>query len=237
MSIEHRMHQFQDKTTVVVCPPYIFLPALSHYVHFLKLGAQNSSWEQTGPFTGEVSPAQLAEFGVQYAVVGHSERRLNFGETDGAVMLKIFELLKEKITPVVCLGGEKGATRVGMKRLVARQFKNCLSGIDKKDWQKIILVYEPSWAISTGKNATPATADHAEELITYIRSLLAKTLGQRAALNSKVLYGGSVNGGNASQFATCGSIDGALVGAASLDADNFTEVVREFARAAVGSRN
>lgn len=230
MSIEHRMHQFHNKADVAVCPPFLFLPALSQYLHFIKLGAQNCSWEETGPFTGEVSPGQLSQYRVEYVILGHSERRLNFGESDGAVMLKLFEAMKRKLTPVLCLGGEKNAKKEGMKRLVSKQFKDCLAGIDKKDWHKIVFVYEPVWAISTMSKGEPATGEHAVELISYIRSLIAKGVGKHAAATIKILYGGSVNRTNAAQFAHFEEIDGALVGAAGLEAENFTEVIREFAR-------
>lgn len=230
-SIEHRMHQFHGKADVAVCPPYVFLPALSQYLHFLKLGAQNSSWDERGALTGEVSPSQLAGFGVKYVILGHSERRINFGETNGAVMLRTVEALKHGLVPVLCLGGERNASKEGMKRLVLKQLKECLAGTSVEDWHKIIFVYEPSWAISTMKQAEPATPEHAAGMIAYMRALLKKKIGESGAAHAKILYGGSVNGKNASQFASMEGINGALVGAASLDGDDFTETIREFIRA------
>lgn len=232
-SLEHRMHKVLHKTEVVICPPFPFLAPLMHYSHMTHLGAQNMSWAVTGPFTGEVSAAQLKSFKVQYVILGHSERRLYLGETDSMVNAKLIAALNAKITPILCLGGEEGAVRNEMKTLVTKQFVRVTKGLDKKHLEKIIFVYEPVWAISTMKNSKPATGEHAQEVILHIQELLAKRVGSVRAKNMRVLYGGTVNKDNVHEFARFAEIDGALVGAASLDAENFWSIINEFNRESV----
>ncbi|HEX5429640.1 MAG TPA: triose-phosphate isomerase [Patescibacteria group bacterium] len=231
--LEHRMYGAFKKADVVICPPYTFLPPLSHYSHLTAVGAQNVSWAQSGAFTGEISADMLKMWKVQYVILGHSERRLYLGETDSMVNAKIIAALNAKLTPVVCLGGEEGATQDKMKPLVTRQFTAVTHGLERKHLEKIIFVYEPVWAISTMKNSQPATGEHALELINHIRTLLAKKISKERAANMRVLYGGTVNRDNVNEFARYPQIDGALVGAASLDAENFWEVILEFARESV----
>jgi triosephosphate isomerase (TIM) len=233
LGIEHRMHFYQDKAEVVVCPPFLFLPALSHHAHYMKLGAQNLHWQDEGAFTGEVSPSQLATWRVEYVILGHSERRIHFDETDASVRLKIDAAIKHKITPIVCLGGDAKATQANMKRLTTRQFNAAVKGLDKKHLEKIIFVYEPTWAISTMKNAEPATGEHAADLIMHIREMIAKHVGVTRSASMHVLYGGSVNKANVHEFAMHPTIDGALVGAASLEPDNFIAVIKEFHRESI----
>jgi triosephosphate isomerase len=170
---------------------------------------------------------------VAYVILGHSERRIYLGETDSMVNAKIVAALNAKIIPVVCLGGEEGAIKSEMKTLVTKQFVKAIRGLDKKHLEKIIFVYEPVWAISTMKNAKPANGEHAVEMIDHIRSLIARRLTRERAANMRVLYGGSVNKDNVSEFAKHPQIDGALVGAASLDANNFWAVIEEFNRESI----
>jgi triosephosphate isomerase len=232
-SLEHRMHQVAPKTDVVICPPFTFLAPLSHYSHLTHLGAQNVSWAVSGAFTGEISTNMLKNWKTQFVILGHSERRLYLGETDSMVNAKVIACLNAKLTPVVCLGGEEGATRDEMKTLVTKQFVRVTKGLDKKHLEKIIFVYEPIWAISTMKNSRPATAEHARELILHIQSLLAKKMGAERARNMRILYGGTVNRDNVRELARFPEIDGALVGAASLDRDNFWEIINEFTRESI----
>ena len=239
-SLEHRMHQVFDKVDVVVCPPFTFLPALYHYTHLLQLGAQNMSWAASGPFTGEISADQIKAWNAKYVILGHSERRIYLGETDSMVNAKIIAALNAKLTPVVCLGGEEGAIKNEMKTLVTKQFVKVTKDLDKKHLEKIIFVYEPIWAISTMKNSLPgrqagkpASGEHASELILHIQSLIGRRLGIERARNMKILYGGSVNKDNVHEFARYPEIDGALVGAASLDAENFWKIIEEFNRESV----
>jgi triosephosphate isomerase (TIM) len=226
-STEYRMHLL-TRSQVIVCPPFIYLLPLVHHAHLANLGAQNMNWEEQGAMTGEISVGQLKLVGVDYVILGHSERRLFLGETDVMVNLKIATALKNKIVPIVCLGGSKDATKADMKKLVTQQFESVANGLEKKQLEKIIFVYEPIWAISTMKNSIPATGVHAREMILYIRTLLAKKIGKEAADVLTVLYGGTVNKNNVQEFAQYPEIDGALVGAASLDPDNFWAVISEF---------
>ena len=155
------------------------------------------------------------------------------GETDSIVNAKIHVALKYKITPVVCLGGEEGARRDDMKTLVTRQFAQVTKKLEQGQIASLVYVYEPVWAISTMKKSVPATGEHAAELIDHIYGLLEKKLGKGIGRNSRVLYGGTVNKENVSQYAKYPQIDGALVGAASLDPDNFWQIVSEFNRESI----
>lgn len=231
-SIEQRMHNI-NHTEVVICAPSIFIAPLSYSAHRTNLGAQNVSWAAEGSLTGEVSVNQLELFNVRYIILGHSERRINLGETDEMVKQKISIILKHKMVPVVCLGGEKGANKSDMKKIITKQFKTAISSLDKKELLKCVFVYEPVWAISTVKNSKPATGQHAQEMILFIQNMLAKKVGKDHAKHVRILYGGTVNKNNVNQYAKYPEIDGALVGAASLDPDNFWEVIKEFDREAV----
>ena len=239
-SWDHRLSSLAEHTQLVVCAPFVFLPGLTHHGSHIKFGAQNLSWQESGALTGEVSAVQLKQFRVEFVILGHSERRLFLGETDSVVNAKIFQSLEHKITPIVCLGGEEGATKDQMKSLVTRQFNACTKDLDKTQLEKIVYVYEPVWAISTmkkslpaGQAGEPATGEHASELIEHIYSLLGKRMGDGAARNVRVLYGGTVNQNNVAEYAKFPNIDGALVGAASLDSENLWQVMKEFNREAI----
>ena len=221
-AIEHRLAAVSDHTEVVICTPYIFLPAMSHYVHHTKLGAQNISWQESGALTGEISAEQLKPWKVEYAILGHSERRLYLGETDSVVNAKIITALKHKITPIVCLGSED----------LAPQFAATTKDLEDKQIAKIVFVYEPTWAISTMKNSHPETGEHADQMVRHVYQLLERRIG-KAAHNVRVLYGGTVNKNNVNQYAQYHKIDGALVGAASLDSENFWQIIKEFNRESI----
>src|SRR3989344_3753817 len=236
-SWEHNLKQEQKHCDVVVCPPAIFLPAVSKHLKAVKLGAQNMSWTDNGSLTGEISDIQLKEFGVEYVILGHSERRLNLGETDSVVNAKLVEALKHHIIPILCLGGEAGAIENEMKTLVTKQFVQCTKGLSEHDLAKVVYVYEPIWAISTMKNSRPATGEHARDLIEHVYMLLEHRMPAKAARAVKVLYGGTVNKDNVHEYAKYPEICGALVGAASLDAENFWQVVAEFSRESVHHLN
>jgi triosephosphate isomerase len=233
LGTEHRMHLVQQTVEVGICPPFIFLPAFSHHVHFIKLGAQNISWADSGAYTGEISALQLRQWEIGYVILGHSERRLYFGENDKDVNKKIPLALKHKMHPIVCLGGEEGAKEKDMKKLVNKQFNAAVKGLEKEEIGKIIFAYEPFWAISTMKNSKPATGEHAVELIEHIRTLLKKKVGKGHADHMKILYGGTVNKANVHEFAKYPEINGALVGGASLDRDGFWEIIKEFSRESI----
>ncbi|MEO8065339.1 MAG: triose-phosphate isomerase [Candidatus Doudnabacteria bacterium] len=231
-SLEHRLHTTTADAEVAICAPFVYLPALLHYTHRVFMGAQNMSWADKGALTGEISAVQLKLWNVNYVILGHSERRLFLGETDSVVNAKIIAALKHKITPIVCLGGEEGAIKAEMKNLVTKQFIKTTKDLDKKQLEKIVFVYEPVWAISSMKKSEPATGEHAHELVRHIFQLLEHRIG-KVSLNVRVLYGGTVNQANVHEYAKYPIIGGALVGAASLDAENFWKIVQEFGREAI----
>ncbi len=234
---EHKLKAEPLGSDIVVCPPAIFLPAVSEHLKGIKLGAQNMSWTDKGSLTGEISDTQLKEFGVGYVILGHSERRLSLGETDSIVNAKLIEALKHGITPILCLGGEEGAIENEMKTLVTKQFIRCTKDVTEHDLGKIVYAYEPIWAISTMKNSRPATGEHARDLIEHVYKLLEHRMTGKAARAAIVLYGGTVNKDNVHEYAKYPEICGALVGAASLDAENFWQVVSEFERESVHHLN
>ena len=231
--IEHRAHFYEDKVDIAVCPPYLFLPLLVHASHFVKIGAQNAAELDQGALTGEISCKQLALRGVKYVILGHSERRIFCKETDDQIRNKITQCLNEKLTPIVCLGGDIKATETTMKKLVTKQFNSAMDGLNAKQIGKMIFAYEPTWAISTFKKSKPATGEHAAQLIDHIRSLIKKKSTQFYAENATVLYGGSVNKVNVYEFSKSPTISGALVGAASLNPDGFMEIIKEFHRESI----
>jgi triosephosphate isomerase len=233
LGVEHRMHLYRDKAEVVVCAPFVFLPGLVHHSQFAQTGAQNLHWEESGAFTGETSVKQLVNFGVRYVILGHSERRIYFGETDSFVGIKIISALRHKIIPIVCLGGDAKASKANIKKLITKQFNAAVKGLDKRQTEKIVFVYEPTWAISTMRKSEPETGEHAAEMIGHIRAMLAKHVGAGKSASMQVLYGGSVNPANVQEFSKHPTIDGALVGAASLDPDKFIAIVKEFHRESI----
>lgn len=220
-SVEHRLHSIEKEVEVAVCPPFVFFPILSQHAGNVRLGAQNMSAEEKGAWTGEISPLHLKSFKVEYVILGHSERREYFGETGSMVNKKAYLALKHKITPIICLGAEN----------ITKQFNAVTRELRDIELQKIVYVYEPAWAISTAKNSKPETGDHVNEQVLHIENLLAKKLRSQAkAKNIRILYGGSVNKGNVHDFAKHPAIDGCLVGAASLDSENFWQVIKEFSK-------
>lgn len=233
LPIEHKMHLIEKNVDVCVCPPAVFLAPLNHTSHKVTLGAQNVSWLDSGALTGEISSAQLKQWKVKYVIIGHSERRIYLGETDEMVSKKIIQVLKARLIPVVCLGGDKDAQENEMKPLVTKQLNAAIKDLDRKQIEKLIFAYEPTWAISTTKNSKPETGEHTTELILHIQELLSYHVGHTQAKNMKILYGGTVNKNNVHEYAKHPQIDGALVGAASLDPENFWEVLKEFSRESV----
>ncbi len=210
----------------VLCPPFTSLLAVRALLEGtgIGLGAQNVHWEETGAFTGEIAPFMLSEF-CQYVIIGHSERRAYFGETDDIVNKKVKAALAHELIPIVCVGETLVENEAGeTAQVVKRQLELGLAGLTLLDWSRLVIAYEPVWAIGTGK---AATADGANQVVVeYIRPILAHTLGESAAPLVRILYGGSVKGSNAGEFFTKSDIDGALVGGASLKAVDFTQIVQ-----------
>lgn len=210
----------------VLCPPFPALLAVSALLQGsdIGLGAQNLYWEEKGAYTGEVAPNMVAEF-CQYAIIGHSERRAYFGETDETVNRKVHAALKHDLTPIVCVGETEDEYESGRTgEVVHRQISLGLANVDPAKAAKLVIAYEPIWAIGTGKassgeNANAVLADH-------IRPALADLFGAEAAQAIRIQYGGSVTAANADEFFGQPEIDGALVGGASLKADEFVGIVK-----------
>lgn len=211
---------------IVVLPPLTLLSEISDLLSDSKiaLGAQNVYFEQKGAFTGEVSPVMLKDVGCSYVIIGHSERRKYFCESDEMVNLKLTAAQKSGLIPIVCLG-ETLEERQADKTfdIIERQLDKGLSGISEEEIRNLIIAYEPVWAIGTGKTATPMQA---EEVHKFIRNWLSDKYSKEVADQLKIIYGGSVNPSNAKELMRENDIDGALVGGASLESDSFIEIVR-----------
>jgi triosephosphate isomerase len=211
---------------VVVCPPFTALYAIGALLQgsSIKLGAQNVHWEREGAFTGEVAASMLKESGVSYAIVGHSERRQYFGETNEGVNKRAKAALAGGIRPIVCVGESLAQREAGQTEAVVRDHvAGGLAGFTKDAMLDTVLAYEPVWAIGTGKTATPAQA---QEVHAFIRELLAAMFGSQAAAGVRIQYGGSVKPANAKELLGQPDIDGALVGGASLEAKGFADIVK-----------
>jgi len=213
-----------SEAEVVICVPFVDLfYALMHTQGTnIKVGAQNMHWEKSGAYTGEVSPDMLKGVGVQYVIIGHSERRQYFAETDETVNKKLKAALAIGLKPIVCVGESLDQREAGIaKEVVTTQTKLALEGLSKEDVAKTIIAYEPIWAIGTGKTATK---DDANDTIGWIREEVKNTYGEIAE-DVIIQYGGSVKSGNAKELFEMSDIDGGLVGGASLDAEEFAKIV------------
>ncbi len=210
---------------IVVCPPFTALHACHRAISStrLQLGAQDMYFEDKGAFTGEISAEMLKESGVKFVLAGHSERRHILGETDETINKKVLAILKNSMVPVLCVGEKLEEREKGLaKKIVGDQLKGCLKGITNDSLPKVIVAYEPVWAIGTGKNAT---SNEAEEMHSFIRNSLVKMFSKQSGNKVYILYGGSVNRGNAAEFSKMPNINGLLVGGASLDAGHFAEII------------
>lgn len=211
----------------IICAPFVYLPLLGTEMsgHRMALGAQNVFYEDSGAFTGEVSPLMLKENKVQYCLVGHSERRV-MGETDDMVSQKIATCLRHLITPIVCVGELKRDNKGIFYKKLKDQLLASLKDIPREALGKIIFAYEPVWAISSTKNQRNATPEDAREMAVFMRKVLADHYGLKRTSHIRVIYGGSANKDNARDFLETGEIDGLLPGSASVDPKNFGEMIR-----------
>ena len=212
---------------VSVHPPFTDLRSVQTVLQAdnvpIALGAQDCHFEESGAFTGEVSAAMLARLDVTYVIVGHSERRILFGETDNTVNAKARAVLRHNMTPIVCVGETLEQRRAGQALdIVEAQVRASLEGLDPDAVSGLVLAYEPVWAIGTGETATPASA---QEMCAHVRSLVRRQWGSDAAATARIQYGGSVKRSNAWDLMEQPDIDGALVGGASLDATDFARIV------------
>jgi triosephosphate isomerase (TIM) len=218
--------QAEPSVERVLCPPFQALMALAAQLTGtgIGLGAQNMYWEASGAYTGEVAPAMIKEF-CEYVILGHSERRTYFGETDATVNRKVKAALANQLIPIVCIGETLAENEAGQtSEVVIRQVLEGLKELTEEQARKIVIAYEPVWAIGTGRAATAPGANAV--LSDYIRPALISLFGSEVAQGTRILYGGSVTGSNAAEFFGQPDIDGALVGGASLKPVDFIKIVQ-----------
>ena len=211
---------------VVVVPPFVCIPAAIDAVKGtnIEVGAQNMYFEESGAYTGEVSAKMLADLGVKYVIIGHSERRQYFAETDNSVNKKVLAAFANGLTPIVCVGESLEQREQGITDdLVRMQTKIALQGLNNEQAAQVIIAYEPIWAIGTGKTAT---SEQANEVCVVIRETVEELFGADVSQKIRIQYGGSVKADNASELMNMSDIDGALVGGASLKANEFSRIVK-----------
>ena len=220
----------EKNVDILICPPFTALQSVSNELKGsnIRLGAQNMHFEDTGAYTGEISHLMLKEFGCEYVILGHSERREIFGEADSLINKKIVSALGHSLKPILCIGEnleqrEKRKTN----EVLETQLKNCLKSINGSQMPSMTIAYEPIWAISRGNpNHKAATTQDAEDGHEFIRNALTEMYGQSIAKNMRIIYGGSMKPENAKELLSMPNIDGGLVGNASLDAKSFAEIVK-----------
>jgi triosephosphate isomerase len=229
---EELVREIIDKTAglndveIVVAPPFTSLAAARKAIGSSGIGlcGQNLHWEENGAFTGEISAAMLLDAGCRWVIIGHSERRLYFGETDETVNKRLKAALSAGLKPIVCVGETLEQREAGRtEKVVSGQLEGGFSGVDGSSFPDTVIAYEPVWAIGTGKTAT---VEQAQEIHALIRGRLSTKYGGEKADGTRILYGGSVKPGNAGELLASPDIDGALVGGASLKADDFSAIIR-----------
>ena len=210
---------------VVLCVPFVDIPNAIKATKGAKIaiGAQNMHFEASGAYTGEISADMLTELGVKYVIIGHSERRQYFAETDATVNLKVHAALKAGLRPIVCVGESLEQRELGITiEHIRLQVKSALSGVDATNVKRIVIAYEPIWAIGTGRTAT---SDQAEEVCSAIRDCIREMYGARVARSITIQYGGSMNASNAAELLSKPNVDGGLIGGASLKPIDFATIV------------
>ncbi len=211
---------------IILCPPYTALTVVHEVVKgtSIGLGAQNMYWEKSGAFTGEINAEMIKSTGAGYVIIGHSERRQFFGETDETVNKKIYSALEEGLKPIVCVGESLEQRESGITaQIIETQINGALAGLTSQQMDEIIIAYEPVWAIGTGKTASP---EQAQEVHAQIRSLVNKQFGDDVSSKIRIQYGGSVKAENAEILLSQPDIDGALVGGACLKAETFLPIIQ-----------
>lgn len=212
---------------VVICPPFVYLPEIRDTKYKIQVGAQDCFWEDPpaggGAFTGEISPAMLQELGCSHVIVGHSERKRYMAETYKMISKKVRAALNAKLTPVVCIGEKERGENKGE---LEKQMREILVGISNEDVTRLVLAYEPEWAISSNANAQPAHPDDCKSSIDFMRATLLDMFGEAQAKKVRILYGGSTDSKNISEFIKQGAAQGALVGSSSLDEKEFVSLVK-----------
>jgi triosephosphate isomerase (TIM) len=213
----------QLSAEIVVAPPFLFIPAVAKELakKSVRLGAQDAHYEERGACTGEVSPVLLSGYGVTHVIIGHSERRA-LGETNVQVNKKVHTLLKRRLVPVVCVGERARDKNGNFYNVIEEQLRTCAEGLTAAQMQKVVIAYEPIWAIGTGATATP---EDVKEMQLFIMSVLTKLYERKVAGKVTLLYGGSVKASNAKELYLQGGMQGFLVGGASLDAKEFAAII------------
>lgn len=220
--------ELPENTMMIVCPPFPYLEMCTDYSNdsYFMVGAQNVNDNEKGAYTGEVSAEMLKSLEIEYCIVGHSERRAYYGETDAIVARKVDQLLKNEIHPIVCCGEVLEEREAGKQfDVVRRQITDGLFHLTPEQFGEIVIAYEPVWAIGTGKTATPAQA---QEIHAFIRGLIADKYGKEVADNTSILYGGSCKPSNAKELFANPDVDGGLIGGASLKAEDFIDIAMAF---------
>jgi triosephosphate isomerase len=214
------------KCDVAICTPFIHLAAVAKEIDTIGLGAQNCADKISGAYTGEVSAAMIASTGAQYVIIGHSERRAYYGETNAILKEKVLLALANNLTPIFCIGEVLSERESGkQEQVVETQIRESLFDLSPADFGKIVLAYEPVWAIGTGKTAT---SEQAQEMHAFIRQTIAGKYGKEIAGNTSILYGGSANASNAKDLFSNPDVDGGLIGGASLGVDKFLPIIEAF---------
>jgi len=227
--LQRELYKLEETVDILLCPPFTALSEVSEVItgSNIKLGAQNVYWKDEGAFTGEISPLMLKDLGCAFVIIGHSERRQFFGETNESVNNKAKAALGHGLTPIICVGETLQEREAGSTfKVLEDHVQNGLKGIEESAAAAMVIAYEPVWAIGTGKTATSQQAQEAHE---YIRGLLAKMYGQEAAAQVRIQYGGSVKPENISELMAQPDVDGALVGGASLKVETFAQIVKKAA--------
>jgi len=218
--------EIHSDTELIVAPPSIYLSSFNKKQHHFSLSAQNVHFEENGAFTGEISAEMLSSLNINYAIVGHSERRSLFHETDEIIFKKVESLLKYKVTPIFCCGELKEEREEGRAfEVVSNQLNNLLSHLNEDQIKKVIIAYEPVWAIGTGLTASP---EDAQKMHQHIRGSIADQFSIETAENISILYGGSCKPENAKDIFSQDDIDGGLIGGASLDCKSFLSIANSF---------
>ncbi|MBU0758834.1 MAG: triose-phosphate isomerase [Candidatus Omnitrophica bacterium] len=226
VGLKRKFYTFSE-ADIVICPPFTALSKVHDQIldSSIMLGAQDMHWEESGALTGEISPGMLKDVGCRYIITGHSERRTIFGETDEDVNKKLKVILKHGMIPIMCIGEQLDERDNGMMfEVLEKQLTRDLKGLTKEQAVRIIIAYEPIWAIGTGRTATPQQAQEAHK---YIRDFIERLYDRDTAVRIRIQYGGSVKPDNIAQLMAQEDVDGALVGGASLDVNSFTEIVEK----------
>ena len=224
VGLKRKFYTFGE-ADIVICPPFTALSKVNDEItdSAIMLGAQDLHWEEEGAFTGEISPKMLKDIGCRYVIAGHSERRILFGETDEAVNKKVKIVLKYGMIPIMCVGERLEERDNGTTfEVLEKQLTRDLDGLSKEDVMRVIIAYEPVWAIGTGRTATPQQAGEAHK---YIRDFVEKLYDKDVSAKLRIQYGGSVKPENIAKLMAEEDVDGALVGGASLDVNSFVKIV------------